>query len=111
MPTTRPLRATPRSRARRCAYCHDDLRLPRWAHTRCAECDTALHEGCAETLACCPTLGCGEWTPLPPPWWLRLLDWALSAGILGALVSVTLYAVFALLFGSVNAVRSNAFPF
>jgi len=99
----------PHSRARRCAYCHEED-LSRWSSARCARCSVALHEECAEDLAACPTLGCGAWTPAPPPLWLRALDLGLTLLILGGLGLVALNVVGAALFGAATTARGNAFP-
>lgn len=48
--------------ARRCAACHDALRVVR-AAVSCPSCATTLHDDCARGLGRCPTLGCA--TALP----------------------------------------------
>lgn len=104
-----PLALRAQSRARRCAYCHEED-LSRWSSARCGRCGVALHEECAEDLACCPSLGCGAWAPAPPPLWLRALDLGLTLLILGALGLVALNLVGSALFGAASTARGNAFP-
>ncbi|MGE0707609.1 MAG: hypothetical protein AB7N76_08075 [Planctomycetota bacterium] len=111
MPRTEPapapvLRST--TRARRCSYCHDGA--PARFSPRCRRCGTVVHESCAAELERCPTLGCGAFEPAPLPLWLRALDLALCSLVAGGAGAVVLYACARLLFGTVSAVRANAFP-
>lgn len=90
----------------RCAFCHDDLGA---RAVTCTRCGTKLHPDCGRELALCPSLGCGDWTPLQT-WTDALRDapgWLASWMLFGVVAGLGVLAVGVVLMAMVVHIHST----